>query len=167
MIPIAYLRGIKYGFSLYKDCTNAIYNQHIFLSDFVKKYFNTHSIGVNDIGAISFFSDSRIVDFSGLCNNEVLSILRKYGWSSYYDRIYSLMRENDVALFLVYKGFLKEDKLKDYQVIGKFVFEKEEITGGNEVYIVSRREVADGLTRLILSDKKFAGRFLPVNADPM
>jgi hypothetical protein len=52
--------------------SHAIYSQQLQMSRFVSTYYNSSSIAANDIGAISYFSNIRLLDLVGLANTEVL-----------------------------------------------------------------------------------------------
>jgi hypothetical protein len=51
-------------------CIN-IYEQQYQMGNFVRKYYNTDTIAVNDIGAVSFFNNSKVIDLWGLANMQV------------------------------------------------------------------------------------------------
>jgi hypothetical protein len=51
-------------------CIN-IYQQQYQMSSFIKKFYNADTIAVNDIGAVSFFDNSQIIDLWGLANMDV------------------------------------------------------------------------------------------------
>lgn len=48
-----------------------IYDQQYQMGQFVKQYYNDQTVAVNDVGAVSFFSDSKVLDLIGLASNEV------------------------------------------------------------------------------------------------
>ena len=54
-----------------------IYEQHLQMASFLRKYYNTAKVVANDIGAISYYSDIHLLDPIGLGSNEVAKISRE------------------------------------------------------------------------------------------
>ncbi len=51
--------------------TRRTYEQHFFMSEFVKRFFTGKTVALNDIGAINYYADIKSVDLWGLGTNEV------------------------------------------------------------------------------------------------
>lgn len=70
------------GFESLKEtpqATNDRYLGHIHPAQFVAKYYNNSTIAVNDLGAMSFYTDARILDIYGLGSKEPVYYLEETG----------------------------------------------------------------------------------------
>lgn len=70
------------GFESLKEtsqATNDRYLGHIYPAHFVAKYYNNSTIVVNDLGAMSFYTDARILDMYGLGSKEPVYYLEETG----------------------------------------------------------------------------------------
>jgi hypothetical protein len=70
------------GFESLKEtpqATNDRYLGHIYPAQFVAKYYNNSTIAVNDLGAMSFYTDARILDIYGLGSKEPVHYLEETG----------------------------------------------------------------------------------------
>lgn len=59
-----------------------IFEQQIQTSKFLGKYYHNEVIGVFDIGAVSFYSDVRLIDVAGLANNQVAALINSGTYDS-------------------------------------------------------------------------------------
>ncbi|MGF7117797.1 hypothetical protein [Methanobacterium oryzae] len=70
------------GFESLKEtpqATNDRYLGHVYPAQFVAKYYNNSTIAVNDLGAMSFYTDARILDIYGLGSKEPVYYLEETG----------------------------------------------------------------------------------------
>jgi hypothetical protein len=67
---VGILRGIWIFVRTPTACHN-IYNQQYQVAHFIKGCYQGQSVALNDIGAVSYFSDIRLLDLGGLANVEV------------------------------------------------------------------------------------------------
>lgn len=70
------------GFESLKEtpqATNDRYLGHIYPAQFVATYYNNSTIAVNDLGAMSFYTDARILDIYGLGSKEPVYYLEETG----------------------------------------------------------------------------------------
>jgi hypothetical protein len=82
-----------------------IYQQQVQMARFLQRYYPEQPVALNDIGAVSFFSDASIVDLFGLGSKEVAEAkINKRYTTEVIDRV---TREKDVTLAMVYKGWFK------------------------------------------------------------
>ena len=51
-----------------------IYDQQIQMAKFLNRYYNNSTVIANDIGAISYFTNIKLIDLVGLGSNEILNI---------------------------------------------------------------------------------------------
>lgn len=77
-----------------------IYEQQYQMGRFVHDYYSGHAVALNDIGAVSYYSDIRLLDLVGLANKEVgqLKIDRAYTTED----IQRLVHKKNVSLVIVY-----------------------------------------------------------------
>ena len=59
-----------------------IYEQQLQTSKFLGTYYQKEVTGVFDIGAVSFYSDTRIIDVAGLANNQVATLINSGTYDS-------------------------------------------------------------------------------------
>lgn len=52
-----------------------IFEQQVQTADFLRKYYNFSTVVLNDIGAISRYSDAKIVDIAGLADNQIAKLI--------------------------------------------------------------------------------------------
>ena len=57
--------------SKYSGAVKNIYEQQYAMGQFISKYYNGKKVVVNDIGAVSYLSDAKIIDLVGLGTDEV------------------------------------------------------------------------------------------------
>lgn len=67
------------GLVLGVEATNDRYLEHIQQARFLQQYYDSSTIVMNDIGAPSFFTNTRILDLAGLANREPLLFARRHG----------------------------------------------------------------------------------------
>lgn len=58
---------------------NDRYLEHIAMADFVRAYYDDSVIVINDIGAVAWYSDAKILDMFGLASREPVAFRRKAG----------------------------------------------------------------------------------------
>lgn len=68
-IPFA-VRGTAAWFGTPRAVAN-IYEQQIQMAHFIGTYYQGDSVALNDIGAVSFFTDAKVVDLWGLANRDI------------------------------------------------------------------------------------------------
>jgi hypothetical protein len=83
--------------------TANIYEQQYQMALFLKKHYYGQAVAVNDIGAVSFLADIKLVDLFGLASREVLALKQK---NQLDDReIYRLCKDANVKIALVYDSW--------------------------------------------------------------
>ncbi|SHM92723.1 hypothetical protein SAMN05444266_11416 [Chitinophaga jiangningensis] len=86
----------------YRACRN-IYDQQLQMGRFLQQYYPETSVAANDIGAVSFLSDSRIIDVWGLGNNEVA----KSKLTGHYSDAFlgGFLKKEHVKIAVIYKNW--------------------------------------------------------------
>jgi hypothetical protein len=99
------LRGLSGIEKTSRACIN-IYDQQYQMSRFVGKYYNGHPVAANDIGAISYFTSSPIVDLWGLASIEVTRSKRGRYWTPRF--LDSLCRSRKVEMAMIYDSWFND-----------------------------------------------------------
>jgi hypothetical protein len=87
--------------------TNNIYEQQYQMAKFVKKYYNNSAIGLNDIGAVSYFTDAKTIDLWGLAYLPISQKIRKHDYTS--EDIRTAAKENNIKIAIVYDSWFSTD----------------------------------------------------------
>ena len=107
-------------------CIN-IYEQQYQMGNFIKKYYNTDTIAVNDIGAVSFFNQSKIIDLWGLANIEVAKA--KKNNQATPDFLNTVSKNENVDFAIVYDSWFDIALLKNWQKVATWQIENNVICG--------------------------------------
>jgi len=128
---------IVYAVALGKNTDN-INSQQVKLAYWVKDNISRNDvIAMNDIGAITFISNNRIIDMAGLVTPEILDY-RKYRLEDNLDSMLTLLKTNDVKYLIIYdhwfEPFLKRHG-KYFEFIHSAKLEENTICGGDEMKV--------------------------------
>ncbi|MFP4460160.1 MAG: hypothetical protein ACLFSQ_11305, partial [Candidatus Zixiibacteriota bacterium] len=83
-----------------------IHNQHIMMAEFVGEYYDDATIVINDIGAISFYTNAEYIDLYALSNIEILRMIENGEFNS--SNIQRLASERNAQI-----AILNEEHLAD------------------------------------------------------
>jgi hypothetical protein len=86
-------------------CIN-IYEQQYQMAMFTKKYYNKSTIALNDIGAVSYFTNSKLLDLWGLANIEVTKSKKHHYWTPGF--LDSLCRSNEIEMAIIYDSWFSD-----------------------------------------------------------
>ncbi|MEP6466681.1 MAG: hypothetical protein ABJB05_10270, partial [Parafilimonas sp.] len=107
-------------------CIN-IYEQQYQMANFVNAYYNTDTIAVNDIGAVSFFNKSRVIDLWGLANMQVAKAKKdNYDTPAFLD---SLTNSDHVNIAIVYDSWFDSSLLRNWQKVATWQIQNNVICG--------------------------------------
>jgi hypothetical protein len=81
-----------------RDCRR-MYDQQYLMASFVHRYYYKSSVGINEPGAISWFSEGRKLDFTGVASSDVIRSKRMHYWSPVYAD--SLSRQDGIRAAIV------------------------------------------------------------------
>jgi hypothetical protein len=104
LIPFV-LRSMAAFTKAVQACVN-IHEQQYQIARFASGFMQGQSIAANDIGAVSYYSESEIVDLWGLGSIEVARSRRNGTWNSTF--IDSLVRSRKVGLIIIYDSWFVE-----------------------------------------------------------
>jgi hypothetical protein len=144
------LRRSFSGTSIVPQASKNIYDQQYQMGRFMNRFYDGKCVAVNDIGAVCYLADVRIVDLMGLADMEVARAKR----SMQFDRsvISRLCNANNVSIAAVYGPEFVGVKAypDDWRKVGEWQWTDNVICGGNKVsfYAVNPEEeirLADNL----------------------
>lgn len=136
--------------------TKNIYEQQIQMARFLKETCNYCSIAANDIGAITYFTNIKLLDLIGLANNEVLELRKKGQFTN--EKIYNLLAQNNVEIIIIYEHWFENISFENYTKIGEWKIKKNVVCGGETVSFFSRNDV---LANIYSKFKDFTTAKLP------
>ena len=85
-----------------------IFDQQVQMGRFTKSYYDHAAVAANDIGAISFYSNAKIIDLWGLGNNAVTHARREDRWSAGF--IDSLTRSENCKMIVIYDSWFERSQ---------------------------------------------------------
>lgn len=134
-----FVRGIN-GTKITPRATQNIYEQQYQMGLFVRRFYPSQAIAANDIGAISYLGNSRILDLWGLANREVADLIIYQKANK--ETIEKLARERDVKISILYErvfGYLIPDR---WVKVGEWRIKNNVVAASDTVafYAVNERE---------------------------
>jgi hypothetical protein len=86
------------------------------MSLFMKKYYNHQTIAANDIGAISYFADLKIIDLWGLGDNEVTRARKAGNWNGAF--LQQLVLKRNAVVAVIYESWFTKELTDNWQKVG-------------------------------------------------
>jgi len=111
-------------------CIN-IYDQQYQMAMFTKQYYNQSPVALNDIGAVAYYTKSRIVDLWGLANIAVTKSKREHFWTP--DFLDSLCRADKVQMAVVYDSWFPDSLTKKWSKAATWQIQRNVICGDSIV----------------------------------
>ncbi|MGZ3973687.1 MAG: hypothetical protein ACXVMI_05445 [Flavisolibacter sp.] len=115
-------------------CIN-IYEQQYQMARFTKQYFNQATVGLNDIGAVGYFTNSRIIDLWGLASIEVTKSKKDHFWTANF--LDSLCRRNHVQMAIIYDSWFSDSLRKRWSKAATWQIQKNVVCGDSIVSFYS------------------------------
>lgn len=81
-----------------------VFEQQYQMGLFTKAYYNNKTIVLNDLGGISYFSDSNIIDITGLANIDMINAKKINNKNTKYIDEYTI--KNNATIAIVYDDYL-------------------------------------------------------------
>lgn len=94
--PFIY-RGVGGLMSVEPSCKN-IHDQQCQMAAFINKYYPTGTVTINDIGAISFYTEAHVIDLIGLADLEVQQLYKAHKYNYLVVDSISQRRHSDIAI---------------------------------------------------------------------
>ncbi|HEX2981292.1 MAG TPA: hypothetical protein VHO48_13565 [Anaerolineaceae bacterium] len=119
--------------SLTPTATSNIYQQQYQMGLFVRQYFNSQAVAVNDVGAVSFLADVHTVDLWGLANLEVAR--HKLTGTYTTEVIRTIAEKEKVQIAMVFDTWFDEDPIlpTEWAKIGKWTIQNNVVCGEDTV----------------------------------
>jgi hypothetical protein len=92
-------------------CIN-IYDQQYQMAMFTNKFYNQSIVALNDIGAVSYFTNAKIIDLWGLANTEVARSKKQHYWTSEF--LNRLCNQNDLQMAIIYDSWFPDSLSKKW-----------------------------------------------------
>ncbi len=89
--------------------TNNIYEQQYQMGLFLAKFYQGETVAVNDIGAVTYLADIRLLDLWGLGSLEPARLRIQKCYKT--DSIYNLARKMDTTLSIVYDKWFEKERI--------------------------------------------------------
>lgn len=125
-------------------CIN-IYEQQYQMGNFIKKYYDRNIVAVNDIGAVSFFSNSDIIDLWGLANMQVAKAKKENLATPAY--LNAVAKDNQVDFAIVYDSWFDSSLLKHWKKVADWKIENNVICGDATVSFYTVKQYSDSLLK--------------------
>jgi len=113
-----------------RDCLS-MYDEGYRLAGFIHRYYKTSPVGVNDIGAVAWFSDGMKLDFTGLTSEDVAEIKNAHSWTPQWAD--SLSRKNYVSTLMVSDPWFQPELLPDWDRVASWKFPDSPFHSGKTV----------------------------------
>lgn len=129
-------------------CVN-IYEQQYQMGNFVKKYYNTSTIAVNDIGAVSYFNQAKVLDLWGLANIEIAKAKKSNNCTPQF--LSNITNNENVDFTIVYDSWFDSALLNKWQKVATWQIKNNVICGDATVsfYAVKANAAASLKTNLL------------------
>lgn len=117
-----------------QGCIN-IYDQQYQMAKFTKQFYNQSNIALNDIGAISYYTNAIVVDLWGLANIEVTKSKKQHYWTP--DFLDSLCKTKKVELAIVYDSWFSDSLTKRWNKAATWQIQNNVICGDDTISFYS------------------------------
>ncbi len=120
-------------------CIN-IYEQQYQMASFLEKYYSGKVVAANDIGAISYYTDVKIIDLWGLGSIEIARSKKEKYWTPAF--LNSLVRERQVDVVIIYDEWFGNELIRNWKKVATWQISDNVITGGETVsfYVMNEEE---------------------------
>jgi hypothetical protein len=129
-----------------------IYRQQRQMAAFIGRYYDSESVALNDIGAVSYYTNARIYDLAGLGSLEAATARRRGPFAA--DAINAWLDREHVAVAVVYDFWYQggQEFYKDWQRVGTWVTDDQDEPGEGSVTFYARDVDAARRLRTNLQD---------------
>lgn len=128
-IPLA----VRSAYSSYRGIVAAqnIHDQQVSMARFVSRYYHRDAIALNDIGAVSYFTNCRVVDIFGLASKEVVDLKRagKY----HKENLSRFVQARDVKVAMIFDSWFRDIIPDDWIKVGAWTLKNNVICGDASV----------------------------------
>ena len=96
------------------DCIR-MYDQEYLTAGFVHRYYYRSTVGIDEPGAVSWFSEGRKLDYTGIANDEIIRSKKHHYWSPLYAD--SISRKSGVRTAIVSNPWFNPGQLPKWNII--------------------------------------------------
>jgi hypothetical protein len=119
--------------------TKNIYEQQFQMAKFLKEYCNNCRVAANDIGAISYFTNIKLLDLVGLGSIEVAKLRMTNQFNN--ETVNQLIQAHHTELVIIYDDWFPDLKLADFTKIAKWTIQNNKACGSDTVSFYSNNEL--------------------------
>ncbi|HEY1016855.1 MAG TPA: hypothetical protein VGE07_29350 [Herpetosiphonaceae bacterium] len=145
------------GMGQIHEAMEDIYRQHYQMARFATDYFQQGAIGLNDIGAVAYYTDRPILDFIGLASRETLAARRLNTASP--EVFGQLAERSGVRLVMVYDTWMGRYLPPAWPKIGTMSLDYKTIADSFTVSVYATRE--EDVPKLAAAWRAFAPTLPP------
>ena len=133
-----------------RDC-DRIYDQQYLTARFVHRYYFKWGIGINDPGVVSWFSEGRKLDFTGVASADVTRCKKEHEWSPAWAD--SLSRKMGVGTAIVSDPWFRPDQLPMWNKVASWkIPDNDAAPGAGEVFFYAINKYDTARLRKSLHD---------------
>jgi hypothetical protein len=128
-----------------------IYRQHHQLARFLGRYYDRQPVAMNDIGAVSYFTQVHVNDLMGLGTLEIATLRRAGSWDAAH--INELLNRHDVKVAVIYNAWFWGDRefQRSWHRAGEWVTDAEEQPiEGTVTFLAATPEAEAGLRQALV-----------------
>jgi len=129
LLPL-FLRATTANIKLPRAGIN-IYEQQYQMSRFLKQYYDTSTVAANDIGAIAFFTNARIVDLWGLGSIDIARSKKGGYWNAPF--LDSISRKEGASLAIIYDSWIDRSIPPQWKKAGEWKIFNNVVCGDDHV----------------------------------
>ncbi len=167
-LPLAVQAGEAFG--TYPRAVKNIYEQQLQMAAFLGECYSGSPVALNDIGAVSFYTEAEVLDLVGLANMEVAR--KKLRGTYDAEALASLVRRHEVEIILVYDAWFEGQIPAEWIPLGRWQIQDNVVAGDDAVsfYVPSERWLGKALDCLRAFDARLpadvsrSGAFVPSEA---
>jgi hypothetical protein len=126
----------KRAYDAYVDTPSGssdIYCQQMQMSNFIKKYYDSDNVVLNDIGTTSYFTNAHITDLVGLADIEVLNSLG----DNFKQNIDTITQKRNSKIALVYEKWYPNQLPESWQKVAELKMDTAITAADNRVSVFS------------------------------
>ena len=139
LLLLAFVKPLFGGFYQSIFGSKNIYEQQVQMGRFVEEFYQGQSIAANDIGAISYFGDIKLLDIFGLGSMEMIELKRHGNHNT--KNVNAIMDRRKVEFMMIYDPWFDYLSFPNYVKIGEWTVGHNVILGGTTVSFYSRKDL--------------------------